>query len=362
MKLWLKHYSIYPLWALGILLALLVILSSLAWGGLVEALPGLKPPAGSAPAPAEQQDKPAAKSAGGAASIPIPSGPAAVWSLRLEMPGLEPLTLTLEPARLPHDPGQPSREPVPGELIPLEDSLLRTAAWAQAAQVLEPTGELPETELLQAIATYGQRLYSLQQADGSWGPMTGPAWRAWPTAHALHGLARAAQAGPQVEGDALGAGAAWLRAHLPEMDPPTRAYALYVLALLGQPEPGQAQVLASQVWAGEAELDTASRAMLVWALYRGGDDASAQFMLGELLREAVIVGDAAYWNEGMAKNPSIAATALVLQALQQVEPGHPLVPAAADWLGRQQRGKDWGTDLETAYALLALVGCGRHGL
>ncbi len=214
---------------------------------------------------------------------------------------------------------------------------------------------------LPAMAELGlQKLYGFQHNDGGWGWWYDDTSHDYQTAYVLFGLAATRDAGYEVDPGVIERGVAWLQGQLGGMDHRTAAFALYALAMVGDADVLEAaQALADQAVAG----DPFSRAALAIALVELGDEGRARALVDGLVAEAKETDEEAYWPTGLEDGAyhqktmasTTRTTALVLDALVRVEPGHPLVPKAARWLLGQRQGKSWGTTQETAYALLALA-------
>ncbi len=241
--------------------------------------------------------------------------------------------------------------------------VLPNAIVGRAFRILGVRSALLDADLPKMVDIGRQKLYGFQHEDGGWGWWFDDPSHDYQSAYILFGLAMTEQAGYEVDDGVMERGAAFLRQNLADMDVRTQAYALYALAAAGQGEPGQAQELASQVLAGEVQdLDPFSQAALALALHTGGDDATARALVQGLEGRAVVRGEEAYWDTGVPDGyymektmaSSVRSTALALDALAQIEPGHPLITKAVRWLMHQRLGSAWGTTQETSYVLLAL--------
>ena len=209
-----------------------------------------------------------------------------------------------------------------------------------------------------------QKLYGFQHNDGGWGWWYDDTSHDYQTAYVLFGLAATRDAGYAVDAGVIERGAAWLKGQLNDMDRRTAAFSLYSLTMAGDSEIlSDAQSLSDQTLAGEADLDAFGRASLAVALTQLGDTETASALVAELVAEADETDDEAHWPSGIhdgayrqkAMASTTRTTALVLDALVQVEPDHPLVAKAVRWLLGKRQGKSWGTTQETSFALLALT-------
>jgi uncharacterized protein YfaS (alpha-2-macroglobulin family) len=233
----------------------------------------------------------------------------------------------------------------------------------RAFRELGVRNELLEADLPKMVDVGRQKLYGFQHADGGWGWWFDDPSHDYQTAYILFGLAMTRQAGFEIDDGVIERGAEWLHDQLDRTDPRTEAYALFALAMAGYPEPGRAQVLASEVLDGQIkEFDPFSQAALALSLHASGDSATARILVQDLAAGAITQGNRAYWDTGMTDGKykqktmasSVRATALALDALVQIEPNHELIPRAVRWLMNQRHGQAWHTTQETSYALLAL--------
>jgi uncharacterized protein YfaS (alpha-2-macroglobulin family) len=230
-------------------------------------------------------------------------------------------------------------------------------------------------KLTQMIEHGLQRLYGYHHADGGWGWWTDDASNPSITAYVLFGLRQTELAGYKVDQNVRDSAAKYLHDWLArtKIDDPVgpvhgadafssganvRAYALYVLAELGQPDPGLTGALYEQ----RSKLDRYGLAYLAMALYVGNNnqaDARVTTVLDELKHAATVEGDLAHWQDtrhdywGMGT--SVRTTAIALSDLARIASGDPLASQAVRWLMTQRRDGAWGTTQETSMALIALV-------
>ncbi|KAA3647660.1 MAG: hypothetical protein DWQ07_01365 [Chloroflexi bacterium] len=204
-----------------------------------------------------------------------------------------------------------------------------------------------------------QRLNALQHVDGGWGWWYDDRSDAYQTAWVLFGLSTISEAGYMVDPNVLGDGSQWLSEHLNEMDPRTRAFALYSMA-----QAGLGDLEASQQLAAQSEgLDVFAMATLVVTLQTLGDEAQAQALWDLIVAEVQTGNDRAWWGlggmDGYYRSKTMASdvrtTAMVLIAMLQVDPNSELLEPAVDWLMSKRQRYGWGTTNETAFSILALT-------
>ncbi len=238
-------------------------------------------------------------------------------------------------------------------------------------------------EKLSQMIEHGlQRLYGYHHADGGWGWWKDDASNPSITAYVLFGLRQTELAGYRVDKNVRDSAIKYLHDWLArtKIDDPigpvhgadafssganVRAYALYVLADLGQPDPGLTGALYEQ----RNKLDRYGLAYLAMALHignppdsrAGGNQADARVttVLDELKGAATVEGDLAYWQDSRhdywGMGTSVRTTAVALSDLARTSSGDPLADQAVRWLMTQRRDGTWGTTQETSMALIALV-------
>ncbi len=145
------------------------------------------------------------------------------------------------------------------------------------------------------------------------------------------------------------------------LDPRTRAYALYSMAMAGRGDLEKTQALTSD---SLYELDPFSQAALALSLNRLGDQANAQKIIDILSESALKQDEYVYWPQpsydgtyhSKTMASTIRTTALLLQAFAEIEPENELVPGIVKYLADQRQGiYGWGTTNETSYTILALT-------
>jgi len=204
-----------------------------------------------------------------------------------------------------------------------------------------------------------QRLYGFQHNDGGWGWWYDDDTHDYQTAWVVFGLAMTKEAGYEVDPEVIKRGAEWLEANLGGMDPRTRAYALYTLAIAGYGDLQATQTLAKNV----DKLDAFSQAALALALHELGADDEARPIIDVLAQSAVVVDGKVYWpnapDDGYYYEKTMASTtrstALVLSAFAHIAPNHKLEPGIVRWLMGERRQQGWGSTNETSFAILALT-------
>jgi len=212
---------------------------------------------------------------------------------------------------------------------------------------------------------------ALQRYDGGYGYWSSDSCSSpHGSAYAVLALGRAAEVGYPVDRDALHRGQQFLAkvaagsVHtcswwVQQVDPGTRAFALYALARTRAPQASSAAAL----FARRQELPFYGKAMLADALWIGGGDrAAARALTTELLDRAKETSGTLHLEEMNAVtyqsdwSSDLRTTAIALQTLVDVTPDHPYVGKMARYLveSRGTNGR-YKTTQEAAFALMALT-------
>jgi len=236
---------------------------------------------------------------------------------------------------------------------------LPNAVVGRALRQLGVSDPTLQADLPAQINASVQRLYGFQHNDGGWGWWFDDQTDDYQTAWVVFGLATTAQAGYEVDLEVVARGAQWLIDRLSNMDPRTRAFALYSLAVAGHGDLDATRAAAQRA----STLDPFSQAGLALALHYLGDYASARSVLSLLALSAVEQNGLVHWETGVsdghygAKTMSSAmrSTALALAAFVAIDPNHQLEPGIVRYLMANRREYGWGSTNETSFALLALT-------
>lgn len=189
----------------------------------------------------------------------------------------------------------------------------------------------------------------------------------WMTAYVVWGLGLASEAGISVS-------EAWkqeieqaLCQLLSEksVNPSTRAWMLAALtrAKLSGEYPELPKAAFADLYAARDQLSAHGRACLALASAAFGSAAEHAVLLrnlenGAQRATAAGLGDTVHWGSTAsywrATDGAVESTALTLLALLKLEPTHPLVEPAANWLLLNRRSSGWTNTRDTAFAVLAL--------
>lgn len=221
-----------------------------------------------------------------------------------------------------------------------------------------------KASLEQNLASGLQRLNALQNLDGGWGWWESDDSQPYLSAYVVQGLGEAIKAGYGVDRDVLDRGIAYLKTALDNdadlKDLPlatrlnTRAYILFVLGELGQPDRGRTTALYEE----RAQLETYGKAYLLMTLKGLGDEERGAALVADLMSSAIMRTTDAHWEEARidywTMSSDTRTTGLVLQALVRADPSNTLVPNAVRYLMSLRDHGHWSTTQETAITLMAI--------
>jgi hypothetical protein len=233
---------------------------------------------------------------------------------------------------------------------------LAAASVRQALTELDREDQALYQELAQQAQTALWRLYRLQGDNGGWGWWKDSEPSPYLTAQVVHSLIQAQKAGFPVDEVVLERGVGALQDDLKVVrEPNLGAYLLYVLTEAGKGNPTLANSLVNR----QGELAPWARACLAMTMHALEKADEASGLVADMAREAMVTVGTAHWQERKLADEAMASeirtTALVMQALLQMDPDSPLIPKALDWLIRVQQDGHWRTPKETAAVVVALT-------
>ena len=283
-----------------------------------------------------------------------------VTPLVTHRPITDTLTYTIPLANADRDADEIVVEVIPSIASSLESGLEKLAQFPYGCVEQTMSGFLPDVavaraqqlglannpafreKLAQMIEHGLQRLSGYQHTDGGWGWWKDDASNPSITAYVLFGLRQTELADYKVDKNVRDRAAKYLHDWLvrSKIDDPigqvhgadafssganVRAYALYVLAELGQPDPGLTGALYEQ----RSKLDRYGLAYLAMAVYSGNQaDARVKTLLDELKQAATIEGDLAHWQDAKkdywGMGTSVRTTAVALSDLARMTSNDPL--------------------------------------
>ena len=192
----------------------------------------------------------------------------------------------------------------------------------------------------------------------------------WVTAWILIAFGEARDEGYPVEDYSYERAMRYVTEHMANLDanPNLRAFLLYALTSAanegGVVSPlAREQVAPLRALADEhrTELTSWGRAYLLLALIASGhepDHEAVRILLNDLAATTIPSANGNHWEDeptwGSMHNTSVRATALVLRALVEAEPQHPLIEETTRWLVVARSAERWKTSVERAQAMASL--------
>ncbi|MBI5086989.1 MAG: hypothetical protein HZB13_20625 [Acidobacteria bacterium] len=180
------------------------------------------------------------------------------------------------------------------------------------------------------------------------------------TAYVASGLRLAAGAGYSVDQQKLSLASQALALRFDSdrrAAPDTRAYALYAMALLGQPASARLEA----VWDQRASLTSLGWALLGLTLDRLKDQRAGE-AAAHLSSTALQQGEEAWWDSNrdpmldFESDNSLEATAFAIKLLARNQPASPLIDKAAQWLvNHRDQGYYWSSTKRTAFVIFGLT-------
>ncbi|HEY1409550.1 MAG TPA: hypothetical protein VF434_11435, partial [Promineifilum sp.] len=135
-----------------------------------------------------------------------------------------------------------------------------------------------------------------------------------------------------------------------------QAFMLYVLAEAGEPVTQEVDALFDE---HRALLDPYAKALLALAYEASGAaGANQEALLTDLNDEVIMSATGAHWEDAeqdfLNLSSDIRGTAMVIDALSQLQPDSPLLPPAVRWLMVGRQAETWTTLHTTAWSVAAL--------
>ena len=208
-----------------------------------------------------------------------------------------------------------------------------------------------------------QRILSNQNGDGGWGLWPASDSQPTTTAYVILGLVEAKKAGYSVPDMVLNYGLGYLDGNLNITARSTSswqknrtAFMLYALAKGGSPNNNRI----TSLYTYRTGMGLYGQALLMQAMYLANpDDERLVTLLSEVDSAAAKSATGTWWNETETDywnwNTDTRTTAIVLNALIQVDPENALIPDGIRWLMKHRQTNHWYSTQETAWSLMALT-------
>jgi uncharacterized protein YfaS (alpha-2-macroglobulin family) len=246
----------------------------------------------------------------------------------------------------------------------LEQTVSRFLPNLLAARALKDAGRPPlsiQGNLEEEVNAALQKIYSRQNYDGGWSWWDGAESDLQTSAYVVLGLLEAGKSGYPVKQAVLDNAVDFLENSLPSLSANDetwrynrQAFVLYVLARLGSYQNAEG------LYENRHNLGVYGEAFLMQALTLADpDDSRIPTLLSDFGTDAILSAAGAHWEEEAADyrnwNTDTRTTAIVLQALLEVDPGNKLAAGAVRWLMASRMEGRWPSTQETAWTLMALT-------
>ena len=207
------------------------------------------------------------------------------------------------------------------------------------------------------------KLAGFQKIDGGWGWCFSDDSDQWISAQSLLALTRASELGHEVDQDVIDGGVEYVQNQLEPVtalgdasEANRQAFMLYVLAEAGEPATQEVDALFDE---HRALLDPYAKALLALAYEASGAAGANQgALLTDLNDEVIMSATGAHWEDAeqdfLNLSSDIRGTAMVIDALSQLQPDSPLLPPAVRWLMVGRQAETWTTLHTTAWSVAAL--------
>lgn len=248
----------------------------------------------------------------------------------------------------------------------MEQTVSRLLPNAISLRILKMTGETSSellTKLNRQVGSALQRIYAKQNPDGGWGWWSENESQIQTSAYVVLGLLEAQEAGFRVSERALEDGIDFLKKQNIRMKASTavwegnrQAFVYYVLARAGELRESRLTLM----YKYRDNLSLYGKAYLLQALDLSiPEDERIDTLLNELINAGIKSAGGVNWEEAETDywnwNTDTRTTAIVLNALIQVDPDNPLVANGVRWLMAHRTSGHWRSTQETAWALMALT-------
>jgi len=237
--------------------------------------------------------------------------------------------------------------------------LSRLAGYEQFA------GDLNKKKINDKVLTGIQKLYGFQRSDGGFGFWNdSPRSYTYLTAYILFALREAKKSRYAVDANVLKNAEGFLLSALrskdlmDEIDDTTRTYIVFVLAEGGSYDRARLDMLYSR----RASLPVFAKAYLAMALQKAAGfqtSERAMTVLNEAIATAKVDARGAHFEEHASNaywlHTNVKTTAVVLQALMRIQPGHTLIPNILRHILYVRKDGRWDTTQSTISVLLAFT-------
>ncbi|MBN1248697.1 MAG: alpha-2-macroglobulin, partial [Anaerolineae bacterium] len=222
-----------------------------------------------------------------------------------------------------------------------------------------------EAKLPELVEEGLNRLVLQQHDDGGWGWWVDDESNPYLTAYVVFALDKTKEAGFDVPAGVIERGLDFLGGQLVTVnrlgsyrEANRQAWILYVMAEAGRT--GQASEYVGDLFESRDKLSHYARAYLALTLSLiAPEDSRIDTLLSDIQNAAILSATGAHWEEQnvdrWAMNTDTRSSAVILDALAQLDPENDLIPNVVRWLMVARQDGIWETTQETAWALIALT-------
>lgn len=237
----------------------------------------------------------------------------------------------------------------------VEQTMSRFVPAVIAERTLRVLGlSLPRAkEVPKIVVESYQRLKNMESSEGGWGWWKNDKPDPYMTAYVLEGVHNATQAGYGKHALSIDKALDWIVASLKKKEAKTwkradRLYLSYTLALFGKADQARAFI-------GAENLDNATSAELAFAILANktlGNIEAAKGLLARLVASGSETASTMRWSEGDYYGSE--STGRAFQAIQAMDPKHPLLPKIVRYLMLDWRDEMWSSTRDSAVVIGAL--------
>ena len=245
----------------------------------------------------------------------------------------------------------------------LADRLLHNTAVEAAIRELKLDNEALAAQLAEQNASDAAKLAALQKEDGGWGWCFTGSSDPWISAQSLLSLTRAVELDHKVDAAVLDSGANYVSQQLEPVnrlgdasEANRQAFFLYAMAVAGDDIVDDADEMVAE---HRALLDPYAKALLAMVYdASGAAGENSDALLADLNDEVIMSATGAHWEDAQQDffnlSSDIRGTAMIIQALSQLQQDSPLLPPAVRWLMVARTAETWSTLHATAWSVSAL--------
>ena len=238
---------------------------------------------------------------------------------------------------------------------------LPNIATDQALTTLQTTNTDLHNSLQTQVNQDFQTLYSEQHVDGGWGVCFRDDSSANTSAYVLLGLVTAQQNNYNVDPNVIASAIKYLQGQIKAVNNLSETWQLnqqaFILYVLSQAGAGSVSDSVN-LFSVRVKLSIYARAYLALDLFQLKDNSRVTTLIADLQSSAITSASGQHWIESYSDfwnwNTDTRTTAIVLDALVEIQPNNALIPNTVRWLMVTRQSQVWETTQETVWSILAL--------